>query len=218
MIVKDLQRHPVRDEAVHVDLLRVDSRGDRVARSSLELTGADEAPGVVEGGILSQDTRELAIEALPGDSRTSIRHDVSGMQMNETETLASGHPARRGDAARRPEETVIATVTPPTLEPMEEEIETETEVVGEAGEAEGRGGPPRAAEGEAGAERRRPSDSRRVLSSFFGSTPVDWLVVGLGNPGPGYAETPAQRRLQGRRGARPRAGTCRSPRRSSPAS
>src|SRR5439155_25146651 len=30
---------------------------------------------------------------------------------------------------------------------------------------------------------------RRVLK-LFASTPVDWLVVGLGNPGPGYAESP----------------------------
>ena len=30
---------------------------------------------------------------------------------------------------------------------------------------------------------------RRVLK-VFASTPVDWLIVGLGNPGPGYAETP----------------------------
>jgi large subunit ribosomal protein L25 len=34
------------------------------------------------------------------------------------------------------EETVVATVTPPTLEPTEDEIETETEVIGEEGEAE----------------------------------------------------------------------------------
>jgi large subunit ribosomal protein L25 len=33
----------------------------------LELTGADDAPGVIEGGVLSQETRELNIEALPGD-------------------------------------------------------------------------------------------------------------------------------------------------------
>ena len=36
-----------------------------------------------------------------------------------------------------PDETVLATVTPPTLEPVEEEIETETELVGEGEEAEG---------------------------------------------------------------------------------
>ena len=38
------------------------------------------------------------------------------------------------------EETVIATVTPPTLEPVDDEIETETAVVGEDGAA----APPRA--------------------------------------------------------------------------
>jgi large subunit ribosomal protein L25 len=49
-----------------------------------------------------------------------------------------------------PDETIIATVTVPTEEPEEPEIETETELVGEEGEpvaaAEG------AAEGEAGGE------------------------------------------------------------------
>jgi large subunit ribosomal protein L25 len=33
-----------------------------------------------------------------------------------------------------PEETVLATITPPTLEPVEEEIETEVALVGEDGE------------------------------------------------------------------------------------
>jgi large subunit ribosomal protein L25 len=42
------------------------------------------------------------------------------------------------------EETVIATITPPTQEPVDEEIETETELVGEDGE------PIEPAEGEEG--------------------------------------------------------------------
>jgi len=37
-------------------------------------------------------------------------------------------------------ETLIATITPPTLEPVEEEIETETELVGEGEAAEGEAG------------------------------------------------------------------------------
>jgi large subunit ribosomal protein L25 len=136
VLVKDVQRHPVRGEAVHVDFLRV--RMDEAIQTTVtvELVGGDEAPGVVEGGVLSQETREVTIEALPGDIPDSIKHDVSGLEMNATLTL---------DALTVPEgvtliddaETVIASITPPTAEPVEEEIETETELVGEGEAGEG---------------------------------------------------------------------------------
>ena len=144
VLVKDVQRHPVRGHAVHLDLLRV--RMDQVIQTSipLELLGAEEAPGVTEGGVLSQEMREVTIEALPGDIPDSIQHDVSGLEMNATLTLdAISAPA--GVKLVDDAETVVATITPPTLEPVEEEIETETELVGEGEEGE-------AAEGEAGAE------------------------------------------------------------------
>src|ERR687889_1974559 len=72
VLVKDLQRHPVRGEAVHVDLLRVNMSETIHTTVVLELTGADEAPGSLEGGVLNQETRELNIEALPGDIPDSI--------------------------------------------------------------------------------------------------------------------------------------------------
>ena len=100
----------------------------------LELTGADEAPGVVEGGVLNQETRELNIEALPGDIPDSITHDVSGMEMNATVNLSAVTVPDGVTLLDDPEETVIATITPPTLEPVEDEIETETALVGEDGE------------------------------------------------------------------------------------
>jgi len=133
-IVKDLQRHPVRGEAIHVDLLRV--RMDQTIHStvSLELIGAQDAPGVSEGGILNQEVRELNIEALPGDIPDSIIHDVSGLEMNATVTLSAVRPPSGVTLLDDLEETVIATITPPTLEPVEEEIETETALVGEGGE------------------------------------------------------------------------------------
>jgi large subunit ribosomal protein L25 len=135
VLVKDVQRHPVRGHAVHVDLLRV--RMDQVIQTTvtLELTGADEAPGVTEGGVLTQETREVTIEALPGDIPDVIRHDASGLEMNATLTLdAIGAP--RGVTLLDDPETVVATITPPTVEPVEEEIETETALVGEGGEGE----------------------------------------------------------------------------------
>jgi large subunit ribosomal protein L25 len=139
VLVKDVQRHPVRGEAVHVDLLRV--RMDEAIQTTVtvELVGADEAPGVVEGGVLSQETREITIEALPGDIPDSIKHDVSALEMNATLTLdAITVPA--GVTIIDDAETVIASITPPTAEPVEEEIETETELVGEGEAAEGEEG------------------------------------------------------------------------------
>jgi large subunit ribosomal protein L25 len=139
VLVKDIQRHPVRGEAVHVDFLRV--RMDQAIQTTVtvELVGGDEAPGVVEGGVLSQETREITIEALPGDIPDSIKHDVSALEMNATITL---------DALTAPEgvtfiddaDTLIASIMPPTVEPVEEEIETETGLVGEGEAAEGEDG------------------------------------------------------------------------------
>jgi large subunit ribosomal protein L25 len=134
VLVKDLQRHPVRGEAVHVDLLRVNMSETIHTSVVLELIGADEAPGVVEGGVLNQETRELNIEALPGDIPDAITHDVSGMEMNATVTLSEVTAPSGVTLLDDPAETVVATITPPTLEPVEEEIETETALVGEDGE------------------------------------------------------------------------------------
>jgi large subunit ribosomal protein L25 len=131
VLVKDVQRHPVRGHAIHVDLLRVNMDVAIHTTVTLELTGGEEAPGVVEGGVLSQETREVNIEALPGDIPDAIVHDVSRMEMNATLTLAAVTVPDGVTLLDDLEETVIATITPPTLEPVEEEIETETELVGE---------------------------------------------------------------------------------------
>jgi len=130
VLIKDVQRHPVRGDAIHVDLLRV--RMDQAIHAAvpIDFAGADEAPGVVEGGIFNQELREVNIEALPGDIPEAIRHDVSGLEMNATVTL-DVLAAPRGVTILDDPETVIATITPPTLEPVEEEIETETEIVGD---------------------------------------------------------------------------------------
>src|SRR5215216_5548616 len=134
VIVKDVQNHPVRGEAIHVDLLRVDMNQPIQSVVVLELTGTEEAPGVTEGGVLSQETRELNIEALPDDIPDGITYDVSGLEMNGTVTLSAVTVPDGVTLLDDLEETVIATITPPTQEPVDDEIETETELVGEDGE------------------------------------------------------------------------------------
>jgi large subunit ribosomal protein L25 len=153
VLVKDVQRHPVRGEAVHVDLLRVDMKVAIHTSVVVDLVGAEEAPGVIEGGVLSQETREVNIQALPGDIPETIEHDVSGMHINETLTLSAITPPPGVTFLDEPE-TTIASVMPPTVEPVEEEIETETGIVGEEGAEAAEG----EAEGGTAAEAEQSSD------------------------------------------------------------
>lgn len=147
VVVKEQQRHPVTGRTTHVDLLRVDLKQKIHATVVLEMTGTDEAPGVKAGGVLEQVTREINIEALPADIPDTIAHDVSNAEIGDTICL-DAVTAPAGVTLLDDPETVIVTVTPPRLsvEPSEE-IEQETEVVGEAA-AEAGGGD----EGDAGGE------------------------------------------------------------------
>jgi large subunit ribosomal protein L25 len=131
-ILKSAQYHPVRGETMHVDLLRVNLNVAIAAVVPLELVGAEDAPGAKEGGVLEQITRELHIEALPTAIPESITHDVSAMQINDTVTLSQVVVPAGITLLDDPEETVIATLTPPRLETETDELEEETERVGEA--------------------------------------------------------------------------------------
>ncbi len=156
VVVKDLQRHPVRGETIHIDLLRVRLDVAIHAMVPLELLGMEDAPGVKEGGVLEHVTRELNVEALPNDIPDVIEHDVSGMEMNDTLMLAVVSVPPNVTLLDDVEETVIATLSPPRLSTeSEDEIEEETGLVGEEGAAaaaEGAGGEGAASEAEGGEE------------------------------------------------------------------
>jgi large subunit ribosomal protein L25 len=151
VVVKELTRHPVNGETIHVDLLRV--RLDEAIQATvfLELVGTEDAPGVKEGGVLEHVTRELTVEALPTEIPDSLQHDVSEMVIGDTLMLESVR-APSGVTLIDDPETVIATLTPPRLQTEDEvEIEEETELVAEgetADEAEQAAGDESAGESE----------------------------------------------------------------------
>jgi large subunit ribosomal protein L25 len=131
VVLKETQRDPVRGETVHIDLLRVRLDEAIHAVVPLELTGADDAPGVKEGGVLEQITRELNVEALPTAIPESIVHDVSEMVIGDTLLLSVVAVPEGVTLLDDLEETVLVTLSPPRLQVEEEEIESETELIGE---------------------------------------------------------------------------------------
>jgi large subunit ribosomal protein L25 len=142
-ILKDRQLHPVRDEVMHIDFLEVNLSQKIHASVALEVEGGDESPGVKEGGVLDHATREVEIEALPTDIPERIVVDVSALEIGSTLTLAEvAAPDGVEFVHENLEEITVASVVLPT-KVEEPEIEAETEVVGEDGEAaegDGEGG------------------------------------------------------------------------------
>jgi large subunit ribosomal protein L25 len=138
VVLKEAQRHPVRGETTHVDLLRVDLKEKIHAVVPLELAGADDAPGAKEGGVLEQITRELNVEALPTAIPESIVYDVSEMQIGETVMLSAVRAPDGVELLDDLEETVVVTLSAPRVQNTEtEDIESETELVGESASSEG---------------------------------------------------------------------------------
>ena len=144
-ILKDFQRDKVRGTILHVDLQEV--RLDQPIHATVPLSLHGEAAGVKEGGILSQVTTELNVEALPMEVPEHLEVDVSDLHVGDTLRLTALTPPEGVRLLDDPE-TVLATVTLPTRE-EEPEVEGEEAAEGEAPEGEA---PEAEAEPEAAAE------------------------------------------------------------------
>ena len=134
-VVKATQRHAVRGQMVHVDLVRVRLDQAIQATVAVVLTGQEDAPGVREGGVLELITHSVTVEALPTSIPESITHDVSEMVIGDTLHLSAFSVPDGVTLLGELDEIVVATLTPPRLRVEDEtEIETETELVGDGDE------------------------------------------------------------------------------------
>jgi large subunit ribosomal protein L25 len=128
-VLKEYQQDPVRGLITHVDLQEV--RLDQPIHATVPVHVTGEAAGTKEGGILSQVTNELNVEALPMEVPEHIDADVSDLQIGDSLRLATLRlPA--GVTALDDPEIVIATVTTPM---REEEPEVAEGAEGEEGAA-----------------------------------------------------------------------------------
>jgi large subunit ribosomal protein L25 len=137
-ILKDYQQDKVRGNVTHIDLQEVRLDQTLHATVTVQLIGGEDAPGVREGGVLSQPLREIQVEALPLEVPEHIDLDVSHMAMGDTLRISDIRVADSVKLLDDPE-TVVATVTAPTRE--EEPEAVEGEAVEGAAPAEGEEAP-----------------------------------------------------------------------------
>ncbi|MFQ5556260.1 MAG: 50S ribosomal protein L25 [Acidimicrobiales bacterium] len=82
-IVRDLQRHPVRREVLHVDFLRIDPDTEVEVEVPLVLTG--EAKLVTQAsGMVDQVLHSLPVLAKPADIPIELHADVSALEVGNS--------------------------------------------------------------------------------------------------------------------------------------
>ena len=140
-LARQIQRHPTRNELVHVDFVRV--RRDVAVAAEIPLNLEGEPPGAKEGGVLEQLFFTVTVEALPGNIPTEIVVDVSHLALGDQLHVADLPIPAGVTVQHEPDELVVQVSIPRGLS---EEVEAAEGEVGAEGEEGAEGGEATASE------------------------------------------------------------------------
>ena len=127
VMVRDIQKDPIKSSILHIDFLKVEMNEPLQAEVPIYLTG--EAAGVKSGGILQQQLRSIDVKALPSDIPESIEVDISALEVGDVVLLKDVKIPDGVELITEPE-AVIASVVPPAKEEgndTEEAVDTDKE-------------------------------------------------------------------------------------------
>jgi large subunit ribosomal protein L25 len=149
-IVREIQRHPVRRELLHVDFVTV-NRNVKIT-VDVPIVTEGEAPGADEGGVADQVLFTLPVEVLPLEVPDQITLDISDMQVGDVKRVADLDLPAGVETSEDPE-TPVVTVNVPQLDVEVDETTEPTEVIDESGDTvASEGAPEGSADADAGEE------------------------------------------------------------------
>ena len=124
VMIRDVQKHPVNSNILHVDLFAVNVKEKIHAHVHIRLIG--EAPGVKLGGNLRQIIREVEVRALPTEIPQFFEVDISTLEIGDS-IHVSDLVIPENVKVLADENSTIVNVAAPALEKVEETEEGEEE-------------------------------------------------------------------------------------------
>ncbi len=156
-LVKDIQRHKVRRDVLHVDFIRVDLNKPVDVDVQIHLTGEAEAVSR-EGGVVDQVMTALQIHAKPADIPAQLTIDITTLEIGSALRVSDIVLPAGVTTSVDPEDAVVTASHGISDEELEAaEAEAAGEVEGEEGAEAVEG--EEAAEGEEGAEAAAEGDA-----------------------------------------------------------
>ncbi|MFK5891674.1 MAG: 50S ribosomal protein L25/general stress protein Ctc [Pseudomonadota bacterium] len=82
VILKDMHRHPAKEQIMHVDFLRIDENKALHVHVPLHFMNEELAPGLKVGGIVAHLKTEVEVSCLPADLPEYIEVDIADLELN----------------------------------------------------------------------------------------------------------------------------------------
>lgn len=124
VFIRDVQLHPLKNTATHIDFYQV--RMDEAITANVPLKFVGEAPAVKDLlGVFVRNMDELEVEALPKDLPHDIEVDISSLANFESAIHVSDIKLPEGVKTYKEGTEVVAIVQPPRSEKELEELSTE---------------------------------------------------------------------------------------------
>lgn len=112
--VREVQRHPVTEDILHIDFIRVDVSQTIDAEVPITLSGT--APATQQGGTLLQSLTSLLVNALPMNMPAAIEADVSGLDDFDKSVLVSDIAVGANVEVLTDGDALVARVSPPRVD------------------------------------------------------------------------------------------------------
>ncbi len=120
-VARELQRHPVRGDIIHLDFIRIVLDEKITAEVGIDYMGEPE--GAKEGGILETIRTSVTISALPTDIPASIQLDISALEVGDTLSAADLPVIEGVEYLEDPEAPLVNVIIPRILEVEAPEVE-----------------------------------------------------------------------------------------------
>ncbi|MEW6260479.1 MAG: 50S ribosomal protein L25 [Thermodesulfobacteriota bacterium] len=104
-MIKDIQVHPLKRRAIHVDFYEVSK--DRKITARVPVIAEGKAKGIENGGMLQIICREVEVSCLPYNVPDAIRIDIAALDIGDAIHIRDLHKMEQIDFLDDPDQTVL---------------------------------------------------------------------------------------------------------------
>jgi len=121
VLPKFIQLHPVKENILHMDFLRVGENTTVTLSVPVNFTNENKCPGIKQGGVLNIVRHEVELKTLVSKIPESLEANLDGLEVGDSIHISSIKLEEGVNPTISDRDFTIATIAPPTVMKIEDE-------------------------------------------------------------------------------------------------